>query len=374
MSRTVGPKGATMRATVDARRRAARVPSAPTSNDHAATADAPDTEAALEAWRAEQFAMLADDEGRAIGKAVYTQAERHNARRRRDRAAAALAATPEGRAALSEASGHVAGVRSIARMFARVGADFRPAVADGFRLGTQAIAEHGVRSRTAAAFATGYGLLFATGMHLEGEAAEAGTRIMAVSKATTDKGVKATAALSGYRDLQQLALACFSKAAVMFHMMLEAEADARTAEKERRMQQQHRAWAEQRTREEAERRAKASLPAPVVVDAVDAIDATEAEPEPAPVQSRREPAPDDEEDAAARAVLDAQSLLASQGHCPVRGRMVPAHMIGRPKPSAGDGPNWVRAEREERDELARFDAELARARQLLAASQFRRRQ
>lgn len=270
MSRTVGPKGTTMRATVDPRRRTARVPPAPTPNDRRATADLDARLQAwrathLEGWRAESFGLLADDEGQAIGKQVYTSAERHNARRRRERAAEALASTPEGRAAMHEAAAILAApsTRSVARMFARAGVDFRPSLTDGFRIATDAMAEHDVTSRTGAAFAVGYGVLFAVGLHLEGEAAEAGTHFMAMGKATSENGVKVTAAVSGFRDLQQLALACFSKAAVMFEMMTRSQADARAVEGRRQREREDIEYQEQCEREAAEQRARAAaLPQP----------------------------------------------------------------------------------------------------------------
>lgn len=358
MSRTIGPKGQTMRTTVDARRRAPRLPSRLPSNASPTPGDGGMLDAALEAWKCEAFALIADDQGREMGKSVYTPKERHNARRRRDRAAEALAITPDGRAALKGASAQLAGpaTRMAARMFAKAGIAFRPVIVDGFRLASEAIAKHDVTS-TGATFATAHGLLMASGFYLETEAVEQDTRIMGVTKSTTENGVKATAALSGFRDLKQLALASFSKAAVMFEMMIRARDDARVVDKELRVAAQHRAWADQRQREESERRAKAALPErdePLVVEAE--LDVTVPEPE-----------PDDEERVAASAAQSAEEILRDGQWCPIRNRVVPSRMANTPRPSASSGPDWVARVQEEDDQIARFERDLEMARRTASA-------
>ncbi|CAN5914443.1 hypothetical protein BH11MYX4_BH11MYX4_02300 [soil metagenome] len=275
--------------------------------------------------------MLADDEGRKLGRPLFNEQERHNARRRRERRQEALARTPEGLLALERTARLVEAGRTTARIFARSGVEFRPAVADGFKRAVEAIEEYGLHSRTAQGQATTYGLLLAVGLHLQADAGENGTRIATSGKSVTDdKGVRASIGISGFRDLGQLSLAYVSKAAVCLEMSFRSEDRWRQEEQARARDRQRQARIVQA---ELQRTvtgpAALAEPEPAEPAEPEQPDLVRPEPEPA------SPAPMQHAIPPRRPVLTPREAFA---WCPNRHAHVPASIAGTPLRSAAIVP------------------------------------
>lgn len=329
MSTPVRLYGPTIKATVDARHGRAGGPPAPTPD---ALPD-PALEVIVAELRDVLFSLAADEEGRKLGRPLFTEQKRHNARRRRDRRQEALAETPAGREALERTAWLVEAGRTTARIFVRSGVEFRPAVADGFRCAVEAIEEFRITSRTAQRQAVAYGLLHAVGMHLQADAGENGTRIATAAKAITDeKGVRSSIGISGFQNLGQLSLAYIAKAAVCLEMSWRASDRWRLEEQARLRDRQRQARVVQVERERTVT-TPAALAEPVEPEPA------EEQPHAAPTIDAAEPA---HEPAPSRRPSPAKPVAAPRHEplmwCPNRMAMVPVSVANTPLRSASVVP------------------------------------
>lgn len=336
-------------------------------------------EEAIGRWRVERFTLTADDEGRRAGKPILSQRERHNGIRRCDRAAAKAAATPEGRHALAEAAAQVEAGRQAARMFARAGIDFRPAIADGFAAGALRIHELGLASHTARAKAILAALLRTVGMHLLGSAVEEGPRVMAGTKATTSKeGVRAQIAIGGFRDLANVAQGFIKLSAVLDETAVREESLYREEEKRRSIEAARSQWSarpalvHRENESEPDDDEHTGTEVPSSDEPKDVIEVSNSHCRLDPEEHGATDSGPGRPESVADDLDDRETgTVPTMVWCSRRARMCPPAIAGTPPPGPAVGPGWVAMRDRELRELEEFDRAVEAARRGAALKGFR---